>query len=189
MALRNCSHICKCSSLTLAIARRIAGSFAGFGYEIVLAYFVLFLSSAMNRQHVKTFLATLLASMLLYYNAAWAVLRCCHVDEHGSLEEILSADDLHDGLYRHLSRPSHVPSQIDCLDFDYQTEVLAGPASPPQFHRGTAALTPYANDFFVLKTLLDGHRSNLLRNNFTRGSPPAEPSDAPLYLSLSSLRI
>ena len=143
----------------------------------------------MNRQHVKTFLATFLASMLLYYNAAWAVLRCCHVDEYGSLEEILSTDDLRDGLYRHLPRPSQPPSQIDCLDFEYQTEVLAGPTSPPQFHRGTAALTPYANDFFVLKSLVDGHRKNLIRNVFTSSSPPAEPSGPPLYLSLSSLRI
>ncbi|MGZ9212393.1 MAG: hypothetical protein ACXW53_10885 [Candidatus Binatia bacterium] len=189
MALRDCSHICKYSSLTLAIARRISGSFAGFGYEIILAYFVLFLSSAMNRQHVKTFLAALLASMLLYYNAAWAVLRCCHVDEHGSIEEILSADDLHDGLYRHLSRPSQVPSQIDCLDFDYQTEIFTGPASPPQFHRGTAALTPRANDIFDLRSLVDGNRDHFLRKSFTRGSPAAEPSDPPLYLSLSNLRI
>ncbi len=189
MAPWHCSHICKYSSLTLAIARRIASSFVGFGYEIILAYFVLFLSSAMNRQHVKTFLAALLASMLLYYNAAWAVLRCCHVDEHGSIEEILSADDLHDGLYRHLSRPSHVPSQIDCLDFDYQTEIFAGPASPPQFHRGTAALTPRANDIFDLRSLVDGNRNHFLRKSFTRGSPAAEPSDPPLYLSLSNLRI
>jgi len=143
----------------------------------------------MKRQHVKTFLATLLAAMLLYYNAAWAVLRCCHVDEHGSHEEILPTDDLQDGLYRHLSRPSHVPSQIDCLDFDYQTEIFTGPASPPQFHRGTAALTPRANDFFDLQSLVDGNRNHLLRNSFTRGSPPAEPSDPPLYLSLSNLRI
>ena len=143
----------------------------------------------MKRQHVKTFLATFLAAMLLYYNAAWAVLRCCHVDERGSLEEILSTDDLRDGLYPHLSRPSQAPTQIDCLDLEYQTEVLAGPASPPQFHRGTAALTPCANDFFVLKSLVDGHRKNLLRNIFTRDSPSADPSDTPLYLSLSSLRI
>ncbi len=143
----------------------------------------------MKRQHVKTFVATFLASMLLYYNAAWAVLRCCHVDEHGSLEEILSTDDLRDGLYRDLSRPSHVPSQIDCLDFDYQTEVFAGPASPRQFHRATAALTPYANDFFALKSLADGHRKSILMNVFTSSSPPAERSEPPLYLSLSSLRI
>jgi hypothetical protein len=143
----------------------------------------------MNRQYVKTFLATFLASMLLYYNAAWAVLRCCHDEERASLEESVSKDHLHDGLYSHLSRPSHAPSQIDCLDFEYQTEVLAGPTSPPQFHRGTAAVTPYANDFFVLKSLADGHRKNLLRNVFTSGSPPAEPSDPPLYLSLSSFRI
>jgi len=189
MAPWNCSHICKFPSCAVAIARRIPGSFDGFGYEIVVAHFVLFLSSAMNRQHIKTFLATFLASMLLYYNAAWAVLRCCHVDEHGSHEEILSPDDLRDGLYRPLSRPSQAPTQIDCLDLEYQTEVLAGPTPPPQFHRGTAALTPYANDFFGLKSMADSFKNNFLWNVFRIGSPPAEPSDAPLYLFLSSLRI
>jgi hypothetical protein len=127
--------------------------------------------------------------MLVYYSAAWAVLRCCHDIERASLEESVSTDHPHDGLYSQLSRPSHAPTQIDCPDFGYQTEVLAGPASPPQFHRVTAALTLSAKDFFVLKSLAGGHRKNLLRNVFTRGSPLAEPSDPPLYLSFSSLRI
>jgi hypothetical protein len=143
----------------------------------------------MNRQHVKAFLATFLASMLLYYSAAWAVLRCCHDEERASLEESVSKDHSHDGLHSHLSWPSHAPRQIDCPDFGYQTEVLAGPASPPQFHWVTAAVATYANDFFVLKSLADGHRKNLLRNVFTRGLPPAEPVDRPLYLFLSSFRI
>lgn len=143
----------------------------------------------MNRYHLKTLLATFLASMLLYYNAAWALLRCCHEEGLASVEHSMSGDDLHDGLYSYLSRPRHASTQIDCLDFDYQTEVLASPTSPPQFHRVTAALTPYANDFFVLKSLVDGHREYLLSNVFTRRSPPAEPSDPPLYLSLSTLRI
>ena len=143
----------------------------------------------MNRQHVKTFVSTFLASMLLYYSAAWAVLRCCHDDEHASLEETASKDDLHDGLDSHISWPSHAPTQIDCLDFEYQAEVLAAPASPPQFHSVTAAVTPCSIDFFVLKTLADGHRKTLLRNIFTRGSPHSELADPPLYLSLSTLRI
>ncbi len=143
----------------------------------------------MNNPYLKAFLATFLASMLLYYSAAWALLRCCHEDDPASVEQTMSADDLHDGFHSRFSRPSHAPSQIDCVDFEYQTEVLASPASPPQFHRATAALTPYANDFFVLKSLADGHRKNLLRNVFTSGSPPAEPLDPPLYLSLSTLRI
>lgn len=189
MAPWNCSHICKYSSLTLARVRRIASSFAGFGYEIILAYFVLFLSSAMNRQHVKTFLAALLASMLLYYNAAWAVLRCCHEEEHASVEASLSEYELHDGHSSHLSRPSPAATEIDCLVFEYHTEILTVPASPPQFHRVTAAVTPYSNSLFVLKSLPDSHSKNLLRNVFTRGSPLSELSDLPLYLSLSSLRI
>jgi len=39
--------------------------------------------------------------MLRYYGAAWAVLRCCHVDELPNLEESRSTDDLHDGLHSH----------------------------------------------------------------------------------------
>ena len=145
--------------------------------------------SGMKNQQLKTFLATFLASMLLYYSAAWALLRCCHEDEPARVEQSMSAHDLRDGIHSYLSRSSHAPSQMDCLDFEYQTEVLASPASPPQFHRATAAPTPNANDFFVMKSLADGHRKNLLRNVFTRGSPPAESFDPPLYLSLSTLRI
>ena len=143
----------------------------------------------MNRQHVKTFLATFLAALLLYYNAAWAVLRCCHVDEQGSLAEIFSPDDLHDGLYRYHSLPGDAPSQVDCLDFEYQIEVLASPASPPQFHRGTAALASHAYHGLFLKSLADGVWKTPLRNVFTRGSPPDDPSDLPIFLTLSSLRI
>ena len=170
-------------------SRNVFYVFDGFGYRTVVAHFVLILSSAMNRQRVKTFLATILAAVLLYYDAAWAVLRCCHVDDHGSVEESLATGDPHYELDRHLSRSSQVPPQIDCLDFDYQMEVLAGPTAPPQFQRSAAAITPYGNDFFVLKSLVDGHRKNLFRNSLTRGSPLAEPSDPPLYLSLSTLRI
>lgn len=150
---------------------------------------MLFLGSGMNFLYPKTFVATFLASVLLYYSAAWAVLRCCHQEEHASLEASLSEYDLHDRLYSHLSWPSHAPTQIDCLDFEYHTEILAGPASSPQFHRVTAAVTPYPNDFFVLKSLPDSHKRNLLRNVFTRGSPLSELLDPPLYLFLSSLRI
>ena len=150
---------------------------------------MLIISSAMNRHQQTTLLATALAAMLLYYDAAWAVLRCCDVGEHGHVEEILPTGDAHDQLDRHFSRSGPLPSQIDCLDVDHQIEVLIGPTSPPQFQRGTFALTPYRNDFFILKSLVDGHWKNLLRNIFTRGSAFAEPSNPPLYLSLSSLRI
>jgi hypothetical protein len=143
----------------------------------------------MNNRHLKVFLATFLASMLLYYGAAWAVLRCCHEDEPASVEQSMSADGLHGGLHSYLSRPSHAPPQIDCLEFEYQNEVLASTASPPQIHRATAAVAPYANDFFVLKSLADGHRENLLGNVLTRRSQLAQSSDPPLYLSLSTLRI
>ena len=81
----------------------------------------------MNRQPAKIVLATFVTAMLLYYNAAWAMLRCCHVDEHGAIEEIFPAGDLHDEQDR------HSPSRIDCLSVDYQSEVSAGPRRPPNF--------------------------------------------------------
>lgn len=137
----------------------------------------------MNRQRLKTFLATFLVSVLFYYSAAWAVLRYYHDEGSTSVERSMSANHMHDGLHLHLLVPKHAPIQNDCLDFEYLTEILAGPVSPPQFHRVTAAVAPYANDFFVLKSLADGLRKNLLRNVFTRRSPPAEPSDPPLYFT------
>src|SRR5215208_6127429 len=97
----------------------------------------------MNRHRLKSFLTTIVVVILLQYNAAWAILRCCHFDEHESLEETLPSSDLHDEQDR------HSPSRIDCLSFDYRSEVSVGAASPPQFHRGTAARTLYVNDLFV----------------------------------------
>ena len=150
---------------------------------------MLFQSSGMNMRRLKTFVATFLASMLLYYSAAWAVLRCCHEEDQASLEASVSGYDLDDGSSSHVLRPSYAPTQIDCGDFEYHTESLASRASPPQFHSFTTALMPYPNNFFFLSSLSDSHKRNLLRNVFTRGSPLSELSDPPLYLSLSGLRI
>lgn len=145
----------------------------------------------MNHRQVKTFVATFLASMMLYYSAAWAVLRCCHDDEHADVMESVSKDgalDWQDGLDAHISWPDGASAQLDCLDFDFQTEVLAIPASPPDLHRIAIAVTPSAFDLNVLKGLADDHRKDLLRYDFTRGSP-FQLSAPPLYLSLATLRI
>jgi hypothetical protein len=138
---------------------------------------------AMNRPPSKIVLAIFVTAMLLYYNAAWAMLRCCHIDEHGAIEEVFPAGDLHDEQDR------HSPSQVDCLSVDYQAEISAGPVSTPQLHRGMAARTFYVNDLFVPKPLVGSHWKTLCGNTFTRGSPNVEPSVGPLYLYLSSLRI
>ena len=159
-----------------------------FGCETVVAHNVRLLVSAMTRHHVKTCLATIVAAMLLSYNAAWAVLRCCDVEAHGSLEQILVTGELH-GLSSEVSAPTPAPSQIDCLDLDYQAEVLAGPTAPPQFYRGMANLPPSAKDFVVAKSVIGGHWKTLRRNSFTSGSPNGESPDPPLYLSLANLRI
>ena len=160
-----------------------------FGCETVVAHLMLITSSAMTRRHVKTCLAASIAAVLLFYNAAWAILRCCDVEAHESHEQILTTGVLHAGLYSRVSAPTPAPSQIDCLDLNYRAEVLAGPTAPPQFYRGMAKLKPYANDFVVAKSMIGGHRTTLRRNRFTRGSPNGESSDPPLYLTLSSLRI
>lgn len=141
----------------------------------------------MNRQYLKTFVATFLAGFLLYYGAAWAVLRCCHYEAEATSEVSRFDAELANPHLR-VWRPSDAATQIDCLDFEYHAETLGGPASPPQFHRVTAAVTPCANHFSVLKNLAESHKNNFSGNAFPSGSPPSEPSYPPLYLSLSSLR-
>lgn len=142
----------------------------------------------MNRRHVKTFVATFLASMMLYYSAAWAVLRCCHGDERADVMEMESASK--DGvLDAHISWPGGASAQmIDCLDFDFQTEVLAITAPSPDLHRVAIAVTHPGFDLNALKNLADDYRKDLLRYVFTRGSPSGS-SASPLYLSLATLRI
>lgn len=56
-----------------------------FGCEPVVAHLMLIISSAMTRQRVKTCLAGTIAALLLFYNAAWAILRCCDVEAHATL--------------------------------------------------------------------------------------------------------
>ena len=130
---------------------------------------MLYLSLAMTRHPAKIFLATFVTAMLLYYNAAGAILRCCHVDDHSSLEEMLPS--------------SPAPSEIDCLSLDYRSEVLASPPSAPQFHRGTAERTVYVNDLLVPKGVIGVSWKTPGGNILARGSPNAEPSIGPPYLS------
>jgi hypothetical protein len=127
--------------------------------------------------------------VVLHYDAAWAILRCCHVDEHGSFEEILPSGDLYAESDQYLSRPSQAPSQIDCLDSDYRVQLSAGPASPPQINRGTAARALYVDDLFGPKGMPNVSWKTSGGNIPTRGSPNFERSVGPLYLYLASLRI
>src|SRR5918996_2540017 len=71
----------------------------------------------MNCRSVKRTLLTAVSFALLYYNVAWAVLRCPHQENHEAQE--LAAYEL---------GSSHPDVNIDCTGPKYHTEFLAEPS-------------------------------------------------------------
>jgi hypothetical protein len=139
----------------------------------------------MNSRWGKTILASVISLVLIYYSAAWAVLRCYHDYDHpaGAIEVTKTDGSAH----RHASVLGGDSARIDCTDFDYHTEILAGPTAPPHIHR-TATSSPYGDVVLpsVNRTAL--HRTNLF-SGFPRVSTGAKLIYLPIYLFISNLRI
>ena len=136
----------------------------------------------MSRKYIKTGLISLLAFVLLYYSAAWAVLRCFHDEDHSTEAGVVSGGDLHaKAVYFPFSH--HAQADLDCLGSNYHTESLAGPSLPTELHRLTNRLTSrVADDLTLLGLAADGSRG-------IRLSPVIFQTHPPRYLSLSVFRI
>lgn len=151
----------------------------------MLACFLLSLSADMNNCRKRVFFPSLLAFVLLYYSAAWAILRCYHDDTHD--EEISVASEAQ-GKEDHLLLPRPKAMEIHCLDFEFQSQALATPPSP-QSLRAESRGGIYAHKPLAVQLTIDLRSSgpSWIRN---RGSPPIlMPSDRSVYLVLSTLRI
>ena len=136
----------------------------------------------MSRHDIKTGLVSLLTFVLLYYSVAWAVLRCCHDEDHSSDAAAVSASALH-AKNAHLPFSRHAQANLDCLGSNYHTESLAGPSSPTELHRLTSRFASRVTDDLTLPGLAaDGSRG-------IRLSPVIFQTHPPRYLSLSVFRI
>jgi len=136
----------------------------------------------MSRRYIKTGLVSLLAFVLLYYSAAWAVLRCFHDEDHSTEAGVVSASDPH-AKDAHFPFSRHAQANLDCLGSAYHTESLAAPSSPTEVHRLTSRATSQMTDELTLSGLAaDGSRG-------IRLSTVIFPTHPPRYLSLSVFRI
>lgn len=142
----------------------------------------------MNRTYAKTVVASLTAFVLLYYSAAWALLRCCHHDDRIGVHETLSDSDRHD-LQGYFSSSSHGVTFIDCLeDVAMHTEILGSAKASPHLQRPTA-FTKARAELITIEHGTDGLSKYFQGRVLARGSPHSHYLDTSLYLSLSMLRI
>lgn len=138
------------------------------------------------RYRPKTFIASLLASVLLYYGAAWALLRCCHHDGYASVhDESLSDSDVHQRQGYYFSS-NHASTYIDCIEEPIHTEILASSTAPSPLHRAANFTKEFSDPIAFALTHANAYRVGQV---WARGSPPALYANTSIYLSLSILRI
>ena len=131
----------------------------------------------MSRYFFKGLVAIVVSFVLLYYSVAWAVLACSHHEEDPGHEIALV-----DGY--------GVSLNLECIDSDYHTELMAGSSSPSELHRLKLDIAPNANGFLTHRTVSgQGAGDVWLRAVFEILSPLSFPIGSPRYLSLSTLRI
>ena len=87
----------------------------------------------MNHRFLNSFVASLIAIVLVYYSVAWAVLRCFHDEDHAGTETAVSVEGRHQRDFS--SSPlDHPEAAIDCMGSSYHTKILAGSSAPSQLN-------------------------------------------------------
>jgi hypothetical protein len=135
----------------------------------------------MNRCIVRISISSFIALVLVYYSAAWAVLRCFHDDT-----EVVVSDT---GAHTAGSFQSQDRAHLDCLGSDYHTETLAGFAAPVQLRPLSIDIASGVTDLSTVRGIGTRESGNLWLRALFDGSALAYPIDPPRYLSLSVLRI
>lgn len=156
--------------------------------ENLMAQLVLLVRSGMNSRQRKILIVWFIAFVLIYYSAAWAILRCYHDDDHASSEIQASQTGSSAAEHGHIVIPGEAEN-IDCTAFDFHTESLNAPTSAPQLSRSLVWFNPEFPDVAISNWQMAGFTPCHLATIFTRGSPSSTFLDTPLYLFLSSLRI
>jgi hypothetical protein len=143
----------------------------------------------MSRSFIKTSALAAVSLALLYYNVAWAVLRCPHQENHPDHEVVFYKTGSHlDGV----SFPFRFqdPANLDCAGPDYHTELLAGPSTISELLRLTRDVSSRVNSSFIWSNFaLDQIMDARLATSFDRMSSLTLPFVVPRYLSLSVFRL
>jgi hypothetical protein len=142
----------------------------------------------MNCHLPKTCVISIVSFVLLYYSAAWAVLRCVHEEGHSDHAVALVDTDVRDNN-AYPQSPSHAETHIDCLNLTFHTESLAGPSSSPQLQSWETQTDSPVADFLTSPSVTNSAEHPSLRTVFERSPGLTFLLYSPLYLSLSILRV
>ena len=143
----------------------------------------------MNPHLAKSTICSLLALVLVYYSAAWAVLRCFHEEDLVDREAVVSQVGTRATTVQQIPDGS-AEADFHCMDSDYHNEILAAPVAPVE-------LRLLRSDFASPVSLSPGSRSGgkfatsdlWLSALFDSDRALDHPTGLPRYLSLSVLRI
>ncbi len=139
----------------------------------------------MKGRLLKTSIVAAISVVLLYYNIAWAVLRCPHQENHDDLEVVVYDSGAH-GAEFSLSYLDQNQASLDCTGPKYHTESLAGSSATPDLLRLAGGVVSHLTPLFDLTHLApEDVRLDAALNNVV---PPIPSIYLPRYLSLSVLR-
>jgi hypothetical protein len=143
----------------------------------------------MSRSFIKTSALAAVSLALLYYNVAWAVLRCPHQENHPDHEVVFYQTGSYlDGVSFPLR--SRDPANLDCTGPDYHTELLAGPSTISELLRLTRDVSSRVNLLFVWSNFaLDQIRDVQPPASFDRMFSLTLLLVVPRYISLSVFRL
>lgn len=142
----------------------------------------------MSRSLTKLSALAAVSLALLYYNVAWAVLRCPHQENHPDHEVVVYQTVSYlDGV----SFPfrSQDPANLDCAGPDYHTELLAGPSTISELLRLTRDVSSRVNLLFVWSNFALDQTRDVRPVLFNQVSSLTLLFVVPRYLSLSVFRL
>lgn len=143
-----------------------------------------FSSSSMKRKTLKSWIAAIVAVVLLYYGSAWAVLHCLdHPDDQPGFEERWFESD-----HENYLEPLALSRASDCLDSRYHFESLATSGTQSSIDKSTRALMA-PSDILFNPAERPGKLNSGCKILAAVGSAPPLRCDLSLYLSFSTLRI
>jgi hypothetical protein len=139
----------------------------------------------MNRPLFKRTVLAALSLVLLYYNVAWAVLRCPHQESHPDHEVVLYnvGFSIEQGS---LPSSSHGQASLDCTGPKYHTELLAGPSTTSELRLARDVASRVSALVALSSLARDTPQEIRLKTLFIKSPSPI--FDLPRYLSLSVLR-